>query len=60
LPFRPETRRLTSARPAWPRRKPSSFDSDPTKVVAGLRTDGKKPTAYVADTTTANAQVRTL
>ena len=36
------------------------FDSDPTKVVAGLRTDGKKPTAYVADTTTANAQVRTL
>merc|ERR1711871_1749786 len=36
------------------------FDSDPTKVVAGLRTDGKKPTAFVADTTTANAQVRTL
>merc|ERR1712185_4856 len=23
------------------------FDSDPTKVVAGLRTDGKKPTAFV-------------
>lgn len=36
------------------------FDSDPTKVVAGLRTDGRKPTAFVADTTTANAQVRTL
>merc|ERR1719161_980197 len=36
------------------------FDSDPTKVVAGLRTDGKKPNAFVADTTTANAQVRTL
>jgi magnesium chelatase subunit H len=36
------------------------FDSDPTKVVASLRTDGKKPSAYIADTTTANAQVRTL
>merc|ERR1712238_468350 len=36
------------------------FDSDPTKVVSGLRTDGKKPTAFIADTTTANAQVRTL
>merc|ERR1719384_2963549 len=36
------------------------FDSDPTKVVSGLRTDGKKPTSFVADTTTANAQVRTL
>merc|ERR1712216_1092589 len=36
------------------------FDSDPTKVVAGMRKDGKKPTAFVADTTTANAQVRTL
>ena len=36
------------------------FDSDPTKVVATLRKDGKKPTAYIADTTTANAQVRTL
>merc|ERR1719183_1715520 len=34
------------------------FDSDPTKVVAGLRTDGRKPTSFVADTTTANAQVR--
>ncbi|MEM7717393.1 MAG: cobaltochelatase subunit CobN, partial [Cyanobacteria bacterium P01_A01_bin.68] len=29
-------------------------------VVAGLRKDGKKPVAYMADTTTANAQVRTL
>merc|ERR1712070_715306 len=37
-----------------------NLDSDPTKVVAGLRTDGKKPSAFVADTTTANAQVRTL
>ncbi|ACK68242.1 magnesium chelatase, H subunit [Rippkaea orientalis PCC 8801] len=36
------------------------FDSDPTKVVASLRGDGKKPAAYIADTTTANAQVRTL
>jgi len=36
------------------------FDSDPTKVVQGLRKDGKKPTSFVADTTTANAQVRTL
>jgi magnesium chelatase subunit H len=36
------------------------FDSDPTKVVAKLRGDGKTPTAYIADTTTANAQVRTL
>ncbi|WP_008317138.1 magnesium chelatase subunit H [Leptolyngbya sp. PCC 6406] len=36
------------------------FDSDPTKVVASLREDGKQPAAYVADTTTANAQVRTL
>jgi magnesium chelatase subunit H len=36
------------------------FDSDPTKVVANLRDDGKKPAAYIADTTTANAQVRTL
>jgi magnesium chelatase subunit H len=36
------------------------FDSDPTKVVAKLRGDGKKPAAYIADTTTANAQVRTL
>ncbi|MBW4622069.1 MAG: magnesium chelatase subunit H [Cyanosarcina radialis HA8281-LM2] len=36
------------------------FDSDPTKVVTSLRGDGKKPAAYMADTTTANAQVRTL
>ena len=36
------------------------FDSDPTKIVSGLRDDGKMPTAYIADTTTANAQVRTL
>jgi len=36
------------------------FDSDPTKVVANLRGDGKAPSAYIADTTTANAQVRTL
>merc|ERR1719356_1225075 len=36
------------------------FDSDPTKVVAGLREDGKTPSAFIADTTTANAQVRTL
>ncbi|MEM1254678.1 MAG: magnesium chelatase subunit H [Cyanobacteria bacterium P01_H01_bin.21] len=36
------------------------FDSDPTKVIGELRGDGKKPTSFVADTTTANAQVRTL
>jgi magnesium chelatase subunit H len=36
------------------------FDSDPTKVVAKLRGDGKQPASYIADTTTANAQVRTL
>ncbi|MFN3927591.1 MAG: magnesium chelatase subunit H [Pseudanabaenaceae cyanobacterium] len=36
------------------------FDSDPTKVIASLRSDGKLPNAYIADTTTANAQVRTL
>ncbi|GBG64101.1 hypothetical protein CBR_g40549 [Chara braunii] len=36
------------------------FDSDPTKLVQSLRTDGKKPASYIADTTTANAQVRTL
>jgi magnesium chelatase subunit H len=36
------------------------YDSDPTKVVASLRDDGKKPTAFMADTTTANAQIRTL
>ena len=33
------------------------FDSDPTKLVKSLRTDGKMPNAYIADTTTANAQV---
>jgi magnesium chelatase subunit H len=36
------------------------FDSDPTKVVASLRGDGKTPASYIADTTTANAQIRTL
>merc|ERR1712178_160833 len=36
------------------------FDSDPTKVVKGLRKDGKKPMSMIADTTTANAQVRSL
>ena len=36
------------------------FDSDPTKLISTLRDDGKKPSAYIADTTTANAQVRTL
>jgi magnesium chelatase subunit H len=36
------------------------FDSDPTKVVANLRGDGKAPASFIADTTTANAQVRTL
>lgn len=33
------------------------FDSDPTKLVAGLRQDGRSPSAFIADTTTANAQV---
>jgi magnesium chelatase subunit H len=33
------------------------FDSDPTKLVAGLRQDGRTPSAFIADTTTANAQV---
>jgi magnesium chelatase subunit H len=36
------------------------YDSDPTKIVSSLRADGKKPTSYMADTTTANAQIRTL
>ena len=36
------------------------YDSDPTKVVAGLRDDKKKPMSLMADTTTANAQVRSL
>jgi magnesium chelatase subunit H len=36
------------------------FDSDPTKVVSQLRNDGKTPASFIADTTTANAQVRSL
>merc|ERR1711975_85637 len=36
------------------------YDSDPTKVVESLRDDKKKPMSFIADTTTANAQVRTL
>jgi magnesium chelatase subunit H len=36
------------------------YDSDPTKVVQSLRDDKKKPMSLMADTTTANAQVRTL
>jgi magnesium chelatase subunit H len=36
------------------------YDSDPTKVVQGLRDDKKKPMSFMADTTTANAQVRSL
>merc|ERR1719409_1825023 len=32
------------------------FDSDPTKLVAGVRKDGKMPSSFIADTTTANAQ----
>lgn len=36
------------------------FDSDPTNLVQNLRKDGKKPSAYVADTTTANAQVTNI
>jgi magnesium chelatase subunit H len=36
------------------------YDSDPTKIVARLRDDGKTPSSYIADTTTAHAQVRTL
>merc|ERR1712178_153710 len=36
------------------------FDSDPTKVVSTLRDDKKKPNSFIADTTTANAQVRSL
>lgn len=34
------------------------YDSDPTKVVQGLRDDQKKPMSFMADTTTANAQVK--
>ncbi|MGG6295844.1 magnesium chelatase subunit H [Leptolyngbya sp. AN02str] len=36
------------------------YDSDPTKIVSRLRDDGKKPASFMADTTTANAQIRTL
>ena len=36
------------------------YDSDPTKIVSRLRDDGKAPTSFMADTTTANAQIRTL
>ncbi len=36
------------------------FDSDPTKLIKNLRQDGKEPSSYIADTTTANAQVRSL
>jgi magnesium chelatase subunit H len=36
------------------------FDSDPTKLIKTLRDDGKEPSSYIADTTTSNAQVRTL
>jgi len=36
------------------------FDSDPTKLIKTLRNDGKEPSSYIADTTTSNAQVRTL
>ncbi|KAM3569029.1 hypothetical protein VYU27_008865 [Nannochloropsis oceanica] len=36
------------------------YDSDPTKVVQSLRDDKKKPMSFIADTTTANAQVRSL
>ena len=35
------------------------FDSDPTKLVQGLRSDGRAPASFIADTTTANAQVWT-
>ncbi len=36
------------------------YDSDPTKIVSQLRGDGKAIASYMADTTTANAQIRTL
>ena len=32
------------------------YDSDPTKVVEGLRKDGKKPSSMMADTTTVPAR----
>ncbi len=34
--------------------------NDPTKLIKTLRDDGKEPSSYIADTTTSNAQVRTL
>tara|TARA_Y100001968_G_scaffold333524_1_gene396905 strand:+ start:6556 stop:10500 length:3945 start_codon:yes stop_codon:yes gene_type:complete len=36
------------------------FDSDPTNLIKNLREDGKAPSSFIADTTTANAQVRSL
>ncbi|KGG12409.1 MULTISPECIES: magnesium chelatase subunit H [Prochlorococcus] len=36
------------------------FDSDPTNLIKSLREDGKTPNSFIADTTTANAQVRSL
>jgi magnesium chelatase subunit H len=36
------------------------YDSDPTKIVSSLREDSKMPSSFIADTTTANAQVRSL
>ncbi|QEY31871.1 magnesium chelatase subunit H [Synechococcus sp. RSCCF101] len=36
------------------------FDSDPTKLIQSLRDDGRAPSSFIADTTTANAQVRSL
>ena len=36
------------------------FDSDPTKLVQSLRPDKKRPNSYIANTTTANAQMRSL
>jgi len=36
------------------------FDSDPTNLIRTLREDGQAPSSYIADTTTANAQVRSL
>ena len=36
------------------------FDSDPTNLIRTLRDDDKAPSSYIADTTTANAQVRSL
>ena len=40
--------------PSTPTPKPPT----PSLAVAGLRDDGKTPAAFIADTTTANAQVR--